>query len=75
MTYADDDDSSESFDELEFMRKHKNEIGDELYEKSKMLAKAQAKIAALENELGIWNESKKKRQRALVKMQSGDVDS
>jgi hypothetical protein len=37
-----DDDSSNSFDELEFMKMHMNEIGDELYEKRKMLAKAQA---------------------------------
>jgi len=29
-------------------------MGDELYEKSKMLAKAQAKIPALEDEVEIW---------------------
>jgi hypothetical protein len=48
-----DNNSSDSFDELEFMRKHMSEIGDELYEKSKMLAKVQARISALEDELGI----------------------
>ena len=41
-----------SFDELVFMRKHMNNMGDELYDKSKMLAKAQAKIAQLADELG-----------------------
>jgi hypothetical protein len=53
---------SASFDELEFMRKRMHEMGDELYEyeKSKMLAKAQAKIAALEDELGIWKSKAKK---------------
>jgi len=45
---SDDD----SFDKLEFMTKHMNNMGDELYEKSKMLAKAQAKIAQLADELG-----------------------
>ena len=49
-----DDDSSDSFDELEFMRKHMHQMGDELYEKSKMLAKVQGKIAALEDEVEIW---------------------
>ena len=49
-----DDDSSDSFDELEFMRKHINQMGDELYEKSKMFAKVQAKIAALEDEVEIF---------------------
>ena len=49
-----DNDSSESFDKLEFVRKHMHQMGDELYKKSKMLAKAQAKIAALEDEVEIW---------------------
>ena len=31
-----------------------HQMGDELYKKSKMLAKAQAKIAALEDEVEIW---------------------
>ena len=31
-----------------------HQMGDELYEKSKMLAKAQATIAALEDEVEIW---------------------
>jgi len=49
-----DNDSSDSLDELEYMRKHMHQMGDELYEKSKMLAKAQAKIAALKDEVEIW---------------------
>jgi hypothetical protein len=71
---AGDDDSSKSFDKLEFMRKRMHEIGAKLYEESKMLAKAQAKISALEDELGIWKSKAKKRQRALVKMQMTGVD-
>jgi hypothetical protein len=57
---ADDDDSFESFDELEFMRNHMNDIGYELYEKTKMPANAQAKIVALEDELGIRKPKAKK---------------
>ena len=49
-----DDNSSDSFNELEFMRKHINQMGDELYEKSKMFTKVQAKIAALEDEVEIF---------------------
>ena len=48
-----DNDSSDSFDELEFMRKHMHQMDDELYVKSKMFAKAQTKIAALEDEVEI----------------------
>jgi hypothetical protein len=50
---SDDDDSSDSFDELEFMRKHMLQMGDKLDDKSKLLAIAQAKIATLENEVEI----------------------
>lgn len=46
--YSSDDDS---FDELEFLRKHMNDIGDELYRKCKMFAKVQAKIAHLKMNL------------------------
>jgi hypothetical protein len=58
---SNDDNSSVSFDELEFMRKYMNQMGDELYEKSKILAKAQAKIAALEDEVEIWKSRAKKK--------------
>jgi hypothetical protein len=53
--------SSQSFDELEFMRKRMHEIGDELYEKSKMLAKAQAKILHLKMNLGFGSRRQKNR--------------
>ena len=39
-----------------------NQMGDELYEKSKILAKAQAKIAALEDEVEIWKSRAKKKE-------------
>jgi hypothetical protein len=65
--------SSESFNDLEFMRKRMHQIGAELYEKSKMLAKTQAKIAHLKMNLG-FGSRKQKRQSALVKMQRTDVD-
>ena len=42
------------------MRKDMNHMGDELYEKSKMLAKAEAKIVVLEDELGICKSKAKK---------------
>jgi hypothetical protein len=58
---AGDDNSFESFDELEFMRKRMHEIGDELYEKSKMLAKAQAKILHLKMNLGFGSRRQKNR--------------
>jgi len=68
-----DDDSSDSFDELEFMGKHINQMGDELYEKSKMLAKVQTNIAALEDEVEIWKSRAEKRRSALVKMHNKNM--
>ena len=38
-----------------------HQMGDELYEKSKMLAKVQGKIAALEDEVEIWKSRAKTR--------------
>ena len=40
-----------------------HEIGDELYEESKMLAKAEAKNSALQDELGVWKSKAKKKGR------------